>query len=115
MLNLPSVLTRQFSKNFIGYMSWKAGGDSSLATVVVYENSLCRVNSSVSFGIRHSFISGSYTHKFKERDARIKVGLKLGTLGAMVEYGCEAKVSQHSILGAAMSVGTHTGVTLRIK
>ena len=109
------MLTRQFSKNFIGYLSWKTGGESSLATVVVYENALCRVNGSISFGLRNSFISSSYTHKFKERDARLKLGIKVGSLGVMLEYGCEAKVSQHSVLGAAISVGTHTGVTLRIK
>ena len=112
---LVTVLTRQFSKNFVGYISWKAGGDSSLSTVVVYENQLCRVNSSISFGIRNSYISSSYTHKFQMHDGRVKLGVKLGTQGAMFEYGCEARVSQHSILGAAISLGSFTGVTLRIK
>lgn len=112
---LVTVLTRQFSKNFVGYISWKAGGDSSLSTVVVYENQLCRVNSSISFGIRNSYISSSYTHKFQMHDGRVKLGVKLGTQGAMFEYGCEARVSQHSILGAAISIGSFTGVTLRIK
>lgn len=111
---LSFVLTRQFSKNFIGYMNWKAGGDSSLSTVIVYENQLCRVNSSVSFGLRNSYVSSSYTHKFKQ-DTRVKLGFKFGTLGAMLEYGIEAKASQHSTIGAAMTVGTHTGVTLRLR
>lgn len=40
---------------------------------------------------------------------------RAGTFGAMVEYGLERKVSGHSTLAVAMSVGVPTGVTLKIK
>jgi DnaJ family protein C protein 11 len=40
---------------------------------------------------------------------------RLGTFGAMVEYGVERRVSTHSTLGATMVVGIPVGVTLRVK
>jgi hypothetical protein len=41
--------------------------------------------------------------------------LRLGTFGAMIEYGVERRVSTHSTLGATMVVGIPVGVTLRVK
>ena len=46
---------------------------------------------------------------------RLKIGLKFGLLGAIVDYGCETRLSQYSTIGAAMTVGTIAGVNLRIK
>ena len=67
------------------------------------------------FGIRNSFVSTSYTHKFKLNETRVKLGVRLTLLGSMLEYGCETRVSKHSILGASMSVGNASGVALRLK
>lgn len=41
--------------------------------------------------------------------------LRVGTFGVLFDYGCEKKVSQHSVLGAAMSLGIPSGVTLKLK
>ena len=38
----------------------------------------------------------------------------MGTFGALLEYGCEERVTTHSTLGATMVVGT-TGVTCKLK
>lgn len=40
---------------------------------------------------------------------------RLGMFGAVVDYGCERRVSEHSSLGATMSIGPIVGVTLKIK
>lgn len=40
---------------------------------------------------------------------------RAGTFGAMVEYGLERKVSEHSSLAVSMTVGVPTGVMLKIK
>ena len=40
---------------------------------------------------------------------------RLGTFGAMVEYGVERRVSANSTLGATMVVGIPVGVTLKVK
>ncbi|OTF72773.1 DnaJ-like protein [Euroglyphus maynei] len=112
---LSLTLTRQFSKHFIGHLSYKAGLDSSMNTTMAFENEYCRINGSLQFGYRNSFISSSYTHKFKQNNTRVKVGLKFGIVGVMLDYGCETRLSQYSTLGAAMTVGTIAGVNLRIK
>ena len=36
-------------------------------------------------------------------------------MGAMVEYGCEKKITQFSVVGASMVVGVPIGVALKIK
>ncbi|KAI2802825.1 hypothetical protein RDWZM_001104 [Blomia tropicalis] len=109
------VLSQQIKKDLIAMVNIKTGGgDVSVHTMAVYENHLFRMNGSFCVGLRHSFISTSYMHKLPN-DGRAKIGAKLGTLGLIVEYGCEAKVSQHTVMGAAISVGTHTGVSMVIK
>ena len=40
---------------------------------------------------------------------------RFGTFGVVFEYGCEKKVSQFSVLGATMTVGTPMGVSLKIR
>lgn len=40
---------------------------------------------------------------------------RIGTFGAMLEYGVERRVSTHSTLGATMIVGIPVGITVRIK
>lgn len=40
---------------------------------------------------------------------------RAGTFGAIVEYGLQRKVSEHSALAVAMSIGVPTGVYLKIK
>lgn len=40
---------------------------------------------------------------------------RVGTFGALIEYGIERRISPHSNLGATMVVGIPFGVTLRIK
>lgn len=40
---------------------------------------------------------------------------RAGTFGAVFEYSAEKKVSEHSSLSAAVSIGVPTGVTLKIK
>ena len=41
--------------------------------------------------------------------------LRIGSFGAILEYGVERKITAHSVLGATMVVGVPVGVTLRIK
>ncbi|KPM02769.1 DnaJ-like protein 2 [Sarcoptes scabiei] len=109
------VITRQFSKNLVGHLSYKTGLDSSMSTAIVFENEHCRVNGALQFGYRNSFISSSYTHKFQTNQTRVKLGLKFGLLGTILDYGCETKITQYSVLGAAMTVGSLAGINLRIK
>lgn len=40
---------------------------------------------------------------------------RAGFFGTVVEYGAERKISRHSVLGAAVSIGVPQGVSLKIK
>lgn len=41
--------------------------------------------------------------------------LRAGFFGTVVEYGAERKISRHSVLGAAVSIGVPQGVSLKVK
>lgn len=40
---------------------------------------------------------------------------RAGFFGTVVEYGAERKISRHSVLGAAVSIGVPQGVSLKVK
>ena len=46
---------------------------------------------------------------------QMRLAVKAGTFGAIVEYGVEERVSSQSSLSATMVVGFPTGVTVRLK
>jgi len=98
----------------MGYLTWKAGMQSSMNTMVVWDTSSNHLAFSLQFGIPNSYAMMSYTHKFQD-DGKVRGSIKAGTFGAIFEYGCEKRVSQHSILGATMTLGIPLGVTLKIK
>ena len=45
----------------------------------------------------------------------VSILFRAGTFGAIVEYGCEKKISRFSHLGATMIIGVPIGVTVKIK
>ena len=40
---------------------------------------------------------------------------RAGTFGAVFEYGCETRISKHSIIGASLSMGVPSGVSLKLR
>ena len=40
---------------------------------------------------------------------------RAGTFGAIFQYGLDHQVSEHSVVSAQMSVGSHVGVSLKLK
>ncbi|XP_064641840.1 dnaJ homolog subfamily C member 11-like [Lineus longissimus] len=113
--SLQSMVAVTLDKNFQGRLTWNVGHPSSMNTSVVWENPSHRAVCAVQLGVPSSFISCSYSKKFLEEDARLKVALKFGTFGAIVEYGGEKKITQFSVLGASLVIGVPTGVLLKIK
>nr|CAG4647760.1 EOG090X03AJ [Moina brachiata]SVE92914.1 EOG090X03AJ [Moina brachiata] len=114
-LGFVSTLAHQLDKNTVGYLTYKGGGASSMSTMLVRDTERYRTQANIVLGIPHSFISISYCHKLEKHNGRLRGALKAGTFGAIVEYGLERKVSEHSSLALAMSVGVPTGVMLKIK
>ncbi|XP_060605966.1 dnaJ homolog subfamily C member 11-like, partial [Ruditapes philippinarum] len=114
----PSVntgLSYTFDRYWQGRIRWNILAPSNLKTLLVYHSETQQVLFEVNLGIQYSYIYTSYTKKFKEHDVSTTVSLKAGTFGAVIEYGIEKKVTAFSNLGATMSVGYPTGVTIALK
>ncbi len=70
---------------------------------------------SLQFGIPYTYLMLTVMRKFPSTDSKARGALRVGTFGAIVEYGVERQVTRHSVLGATMVVGVPVGITLRIK
>nr|CAG4637676.1 EOG090X03AJ [Chydorus sphaericus] len=114
-LGFVSTLAHQLDKNTVGYLTYKASGQSSMSSSLVRDTNKYRAQVNIVLGIPHSYLNLSYCHKLEKHDGRLRGSLKAGTFGAVVEYGLERKVSEHSSLAVAMSIGVPTGITLKIK
>ncbi|XP_040119259.1 dnaJ homolog subfamily C member 11 [Oryx dammah] len=113
---LTTVLARNLDKNTVGYLQWRWGVQSAMNTSIVRDTKTSHFTVALQLGIPHSFALISYQHKFQDDDqTRVKGSLKAGFFGTVVEYGAERKISRHSVLGAAVSVGVPQGVSLKIK
>lgn len=87
---------------------------SSMSTILQRDTDTYRTVANIQFGIPYTYLILAHTWKLKEKNRKFRAALKLGTFGAILEYGCEERVSDNSVLGATMVVGT-TGVTCRLK
>ncbi|KAI5139137.1 dnaJ homolog subfamily C member 11 [Manis pentadactyla] len=113
---LTTVLARNLDKNTVGYLQWRWGIQSAMNTSIVRDTKSSHFTVALQLGIPHSFALISYQHKFQDDDqTRVKGSLKAGFFGTVVEYGAERKISRHSILGAAVSIGVPQGVSLKVK
>nr|CAG4649188.1 EOG090X03AJ [Scapholeberis mucronata]SVE93518.1 EOG090X03AJ [Scapholeberis mucronata] len=115
VLGFVSTIAHQLDKNTVGYLTYKASGQSSMSTMVVKDTNRYRTQANFVLGIPHSYFAISYCHKLEKHEGRLRGSIKAGTFGAMVEYGLERKVSEHSSLAVSMTVGVPTGVMLKIK
>ncbi|XP_003471500.1 dnaJ homolog subfamily C member 11 [Cavia porcellus] len=113
---LTTVLARNLDKNTVGYLQWRWGVQSAMNTSIVRDTKTSHFTVALQLGIPHSFALISYQHKFQDDDqTRVKGSLKAGFFGTVVEYGAERKISRHSVLGAAVSIGVPQGVSLKVK
>ncbi|KAB0379363.1 hypothetical protein FD755_007147, partial [Muntiacus reevesi] len=113
---LTTVLARNLDRNTVGYLQWRWGVQSAMNTSIVRDTKISHFTVALQLGIPHSFALISYQHKFQDDDqTRVKGSLKAGFFGTVVEYGAERKISRHSVLGAAVSIGVPQGVSLKIK
>ncbi|XP_026916346.1 dnaJ homolog subfamily C member 11 [Acinonyx jubatus] len=113
---LTTALARNLDRNTVGYLQWRWGIQSAMNTSIVRDTKTSHFTVALQLGIPHSFALISYQHKFQDDDqTRVKGSLKAGFFGTVVEYGAERKISRHSVLGAAVSVGVPQGVSLKVK
>ncbi|EFN68171.1 DnaJ-like protein subfamily C member 11 [Camponotus floridanus] len=109
------TLAMQLDKHTVGYLTYRAGIQGAMSTMIVRDTSRSYTSFSIHFGLIHSFVSLNYTYKMEEKQLKLRGSVKAGTFGAFLEYGAEKKVSKHSSVSAAVRVGVPTGVTLKIR
>ncbi|XP_054439782.1 dnaJ homolog subfamily C member 11 [Pteronotus mesoamericanus] len=113
---LTTVLARNLDKDTVGYLQWRWGIQSAMNTSIVRDTKTSHFTVALQLGIPHSFALISYQYKFQDDDqTRLKGSLKAGFFGTVVEYGAERRISRHSVLGAAVSIGVPQGVSLKVK
>ncbi|XP_069960476.1 dnaJ homolog subfamily C member 11 isoform X2 [Cherax quadricarinatus] len=110
-----TTLANQLDKHTVGYLTWKAGMQSGMNTMIIRDTPFQHLVCSAYIGIPHTYIAVSYTHKMPEQEYKVKLTGKAGTFGAILEYGAEKKISQNSSLAASLALGIPTGVQLKIK
>jgi len=88
---------------------------SGMATMVVRDTERYHAMASLQLGIPFTYVILSYTRKMTEQKQKLRAAIKAGTFGAMLEYGVERRITDHSSIGATMVVGVPVGVTLRLK
>lgn len=112
---IMSTLAMQIDKHSIGYISYHGGLRSLFSTQIIRDTENNRYNFSIQVGVPHSFVQMQYTRKMVTQELRLKVAVKVGTFGGVVEYGAEKKVSKHSNLAFSVVCGVPAGVKLKIK
>jgi DnaJ family protein C protein 11 len=106
---------KQFSKHMVGYLTWKAGYDSSMSSALVYDREKNRFQAQVQIGRKDCFLALSYLRRFDLNSTRLKTALKFSVLGTSLEYGCQTKLTKHSHIGAGMSIMQSGHVSLKLK
>lgn len=114
---LVASLGCQLDKNVVGNLTWRTGIQNSMATSIHRNTDKTTTSVTVLFGIPTSYLSFSYTRKFFENESflKLKLAAKVGTFGALVEYGAEKRVSKQSTVSASVVVGVPTGVSLKLR
>jgi len=87
---------------------------TNLASSVVYNHNDYRIACKLQLGIPHSLVVTSFSYKLPE-DASLLLNIKAGTFGAVLQYGAEHQLSEHSLVSAQVSVGAAVGVSLTLK
>ncbi|MFT7798382.1 dnaJ homolog subfamily C member 11-like isoform X2 [Arapaima gigas] len=116
--NVATVFARHLDNNTVGYLQWRWGSQSSMNTSIVRDTKSSHFTLALQLGVPHSFVLMSYQYKFQDEDqTKVKGTVKYvsGFFGTVVEYGVERKISQHSVLGATVSIGVPQGVSLKLK
>jgi hypothetical protein len=70
------ALAHQLDKNTVGYLTYKASGQSSMTTMIVRDTHQYRSQASIVLGIPHSYLSISYCHKLEKHDGRLRGAIK---------------------------------------
>lgn len=71
-----SALGVQLDKHTVGYLTYNAGAQSSMSTILEHSNEKQHFSLTCTLGIPHSFISASYTRKMADHELKLKLAAK---------------------------------------
>ncbi|XP_065676509.1 dnaJ homolog subfamily C member 11-like [Hydra vulgaris] len=111
---VQAMISRQLTNHTTGYVTWTGGFLSSMSSMVVRNTEKYHASAQLQLNLKNPFAMIAYTHKFNE-DTKAKIRIKCGFLGLHLLYGCEHKVTSLSKLGAYISIGNASGVSLEIR
>ncbi|XP_026280653.1 dnaJ homolog subfamily C member 11 [Frankliniella occidentalis] len=115
-LNLHSAVGLKLDDHLTGLLVFKGErGYSSLSTILQYQSEKLSLSLGVQFGIPDTNVNMSYSRSIIDDSFRLKFGARFGTLGARISYGAQKQVTDHSTVGATVTVGVPHGVSLTLK
>lgn len=66
----------QLNSHAVGYLTYKAGANSSMTTTVIHDSERFHCNVSIQFGVPHSFVSVAYTRKMLDGELKLRLCFK---------------------------------------
>lgn len=102
----------------VGKVSYKEGINSSVTTALIYVNERLMFEVTTSYKLSRASHGASieFGYKFNNNDSKLNITLALNSNdGVAVEYGCETRVLEINVIGAALSFSLPAGVTLKIR
>ncbi|CAH1183672.1 unnamed protein product [Phaedon cochleariae] len=112
---IMSTLAMQIDKHSVGYLSYHGGIRSLFSTQLIRDTEYNRYNFSIQVGLPHSHVLLQYTRKMMNQELKLRIAVKAGTFGGVIEYGAEKKISKHSNLAFSVVCGVPSGVKLKIR
>lgn len=92
-------------------------GESSLATTLTYliEKHKLELEFSMGIHLRSNYLSVSYMRSLDVNNTKIRTQIRYELFGeTSVEYGCETSLTKSSTVGAALSIGSMSGVSVKL-
>jgi len=72
-----TALAMQLDKHMVGYLTYRAGIQDAMSTMIVRDTSQSYTAFSIHFGLLHSFVSLNYTYKMEEKQLKLRGSVKL--------------------------------------
>lgn len=68
-----TAIANQLDKHTVGYLTWKAGMQSGMNTMIIRDTASHHIVFSAYIGIPHTYAALSFTHKMPDNDAKVKL------------------------------------------
>lgn len=92
-------------------------GESSLATTLTYAKDKNKLEFEFSMGIevKSNYLSVSYMRILEVNNTKLRTQIRYELLGeTCVEYGCDTSLTKSSTVGATVSIGSMSGVSVKL-